>query len=61
MSITGPFAGLPGGHDLVTGLVLSNLLLIATAIVVLGGVLVVPMGRWTQWSWSEEPTPATRV
>ena len=59
MSITGPFAGLPGGHDLVTGLVHSNLLLIATAIVVLGGVLVVPMGRWTQWSWAEEAAPAT--
>jgi len=59
LSITGPFAGLPGGHDLVTGLVHSNLLLIATAIVVLGGVLVVPMGRWTQWSWAEEATPAT--
>ena len=56
LSITGPFAGLPGGRDLVTGLVHSNLLLIATAIVVLGGVLVVPMGRWTQWSWAQEPS-----
>jgi hypothetical protein len=54
MSITGPFAGLPGGRDLVTGLAHSNLLLIATAIAVLGGVLVAPMGHWTQWSWAEE-------
>jgi len=59
MSITGPFAGLPGGSDMVRGLAHSNLLLIATAIVVLGGVLVVPMGHWTQWSWAEETTPAT--
>lgn len=56
LSIVGPFAGLPGGRDLVTGLAQSNLLLIATAIIVLGGVLVVPMGRWTQWSWAQEPS-----
>jgi alpha-1,6-mannosyltransferase len=58
MSITGPFAGLPGGSDMIRGLAHSNLLLIATAIVVLGGVLVVPMGHWTQWSWSEQAAPA---
>ncbi len=56
MSITGPFAGLPGGHDLLTGLVHANPLLLATTIIVLGGVLVVPMGHWTQWSWAEEST-----
>ena len=56
MSITGPFAGLPGGSDLVKGFLHANLLLIVTAIVVLGGVLVVPMGHWTQWSWAEEPS-----
>lgn len=54
LSIIGPFAGLPGGRDLVTGLAQSNVLLIATAIIILGGVLVVPMGRWTQWSWAYE-------
>jgi hypothetical protein len=58
MSITGPFAGLPGGSDLVKGFLHANLLLIVTAIVVLGGVLVVPMGHWTQWSWAEEPSEA---
>jgi len=61
MSITGPFAGLPGGRDLVTGLAHSNLLLIALAVAVLGGVLVVPMGHWTQWSWSQEPSDSARV
>jgi hypothetical protein len=44
---------------MVRGLAHSNVLLIATAIVVLGGVLIVPMGHWTQWSWAEEATPAT--
>jgi hypothetical protein len=58
LSIIGPFAGLPGGRDLVTGLAQSNVLLIATAIIVLGGVLVTPMGRWTQWSWAQEPSEA---
>jgi hypothetical protein len=58
MSITSPFAGLPGGSDLVKGFLHANLLLIVTAIVVLGGVLVVPMGHWTQWSWAEEPSEA---
>jgi hypothetical protein len=53
LSITGPFIGLPGGRPLLVGLVHSNLLLIAVAVAVLGGVLLVPMGRWTQWSWPE--------
>jgi len=51
LSITGPFIGLPGGRQLLAGLVHSNPLLIALAVAILGGVLLVPMGRWTQWSW----------
>ena len=54
LSITGPFIGLPGGRELLAGLVHSNPLLIALAVAVLGGVLVAPMGRWTQWSWPEQ-------
>jgi len=54
MSITGPFIGLPGGRVLLAGLVHSNPLLIAVAVAILGGVLVLPMGRWTQWSWPEQ-------
>jgi len=57
LSITGPFVGLPGGRELLTGLVHSNPLLIALAVALLGGVLVAPMGRWTQWSWPG-PAPA---
>ena len=51
LSITGPFIGLPGGRELLAGLLHSDPLLIAVAVAILGGVLVVPMGRWTQWSW----------
>jgi alpha-1,6-mannosyltransferase len=54
LSIIGPFIGLPGGRQLLTGLVHSNPLLIALAVAILGGVLIVPMGRWTQWSWPEK-------
>ena len=53
MAVTGPFAGLPGGRDLLSGLTQTNLWLVATAVAVLGGVLVAPMGHWTQWSWPE--------
>lgn len=53
LSITGPFIGLPGGRQLLAGLVNSNPLLIAVAVAILGGVLIAPMGRWTQWSWPE--------
>ena len=53
LSISGPFIGLPGGRQLLADLIHSNPLLIALAVAILGGVLVVPMGRWTQWSWPE--------
>jgi hypothetical protein len=51
LSITGPFIGMPGGRELLADLVHSNPLLIALAVAILGGVLILPMGRWTQWSW----------
>lgn len=53
LSIVGPFIGLPGGRQLLGGLVHSNPLLIALAMAILGGVLIAPMGSWTQWSWPE--------
>lgn len=56
LSITGPFIGMPGGRQLLAGLVHSNPLLIALAVAILGGVLIAPMGRWTQWSWPEGET-----
>jgi len=32
----------------------SNPLVIAVAVLFVAGMLVVPMGRWTQWSWPEK-------
>jgi len=54
LSITGPFIGMPGGRELLAGLVHANPLIIAVAVALLGGVLLLPMGAWTQWSWPEE-------
>jgi hypothetical protein len=51
LSITGPFIGIPGGRVLLSGLIHSNPLLIAVALAIIGAVLLMPMGRWTQWSW----------
>ncbi len=59
MSVTGPFAGLPGGRELLSGMLQTNPLVTATAVAVLGLVLLVPMGSWTQWSWPEESATAT--
>jgi hypothetical protein len=39
---------------LLNGLSQSNPLLVATAVAILGSVLLLPMGRWTQWSWPEQ-------
>ncbi len=51
LTVIGPFIGLPGGRALFAGLARANPLLIAVAVALLGGVLLIPMGRWTQWSW----------
>jgi len=53
LTIIGPVIGLPGGKSLLSGLAAANPLLIALALAVLGGVLLLPMGSWTQWSWPE--------
>lgn len=53
LTVIGPFIGMPGGRQLLSGLVHSNPLLIALAVAIVGGVLIVPMGRWTQWSSPE--------
>jgi hypothetical protein len=59
MSVTGPFAGLPGGRELLSGLLQTNPLVTAAAVAALGLVLLVPMGSWTQWSWPEVTTPVS--
>jgi len=57
LTIIGPVIGLPGGRQLLAGLSQANPLLIAGAVAVLGGVLLLPMGAWTQWSWPEWKAP----
>jgi hypothetical protein len=53
LSITSPFIGLPGGRQLVSGLVHANSTAIIATLLILGGMLLVPLGGWTQWSWPE--------
>ena len=54
LSITSPFLGLPGARDLWQGLIDAPILEMVIAVVILVGTLLVPMGRWTQWSWPSE-------
>ena len=54
LTAVGPFIGLPGGHMLFVGLANANLFLVAATVALLGAVVAVPMGRWTQWSWPEQ-------
>ena len=53
LTVVGPFIGLPGGHLLIAGLAHANLFVVAGGVAILGAVVAVPMGRWTQWSWPE--------
>ncbi len=58
LTAVGPFIGLPGGHMLFVGLANANVLLVASVVALLGAVVAVPMGRWTQWSWPEQSDAA---
>ncbi len=53
LSITSPFLGLPGGRALLGGLVHANLALMGGLLAILAAMLLVPMGRWTQWTWRQ--------
>jgi hypothetical protein len=53
LSVASPFIGLPGGRTLLDQLIHANPLSVALALVVLLGVLLAPLGRWsTAWRWS---------
>jgi hypothetical protein len=55
-SVLLPFLGLPGGRTLVDQLIHADPLSVALAFVVLLGVLLVPLGRWsTSWRWRAAP------
>jgi len=50
ISVACPFIGLPGGRTLLDELIHANPLAVAASLLVLLGVLVVPLGRWsTAW------------
>jgi len=52
VSVLSPFLGLPGGRTLIDQLIHSDPLSVALAFVVLLGVLLVPLGRWSgTWRW----------
>ncbi len=51
LSIIAPFIGLPGGRQLLAGLVHANLFEMVSVTAILAGVFLVPLGHWTQWSW----------
>jgi hypothetical protein len=51
LSVVAPFLGLPGGRQLLGGLVHANPGEMLGFVVILVGSLLVPLGSWTQWSW----------
>ena len=52
LSALSPFIGLPGGRTLLDELIHYNPIAVAAALLVLLGVLVAPIGRWSS-SWSD--------
>ncbi|MGH9044019.1 MAG: polyprenol phosphomannose-dependent alpha 1,6 mannosyltransferase MptB [Acidimicrobiales bacterium] len=56
VSVLSPFIGLPGGRTLLDQLIHADPLSVAFSFVVLLGVLLVPIGRWsTSWRWEASP------
>ena len=50
LSVLSPFIGLPGGRTLLDELIHYNPIAVAAALLVLLGVLLAPIGRWSS-SW----------
>jgi hypothetical protein len=56
VSVLSPFIGLPGGRTLLEQMIHADPGSVALAFIVLLGVLLVPMGRWsTSWRWRARP------
>jgi len=56
VSVLSPFIGLPGGRTLADQMLHADPLSVALAFVVLLGVLLVPLGKWsTSWRWRASP------
>ncbi len=48
LSVLSPFIGLPGGRELLDGLIHSDPLAVAGSLIVLLGVFLAPLGRWAR-------------
>lgn len=59
LSALSPFIGLPGGRILLDELIHYNPLLVAAALIVLLGVVVAPLGKWSE-SWTSGPVVAKK-
>jgi len=57
VSALAPFVGLPGGRTLLDDLIHYNPIVVAAALLVLLGVLLAPLGRWSS-SWRDPLSPA---
>jgi hypothetical protein len=57
LSVAAPFIGLPGGRTLLDELIHANPIAVAAALLVLLGVLVAPIGRWST-AWRDAPDPS---
>ncbi len=61
LSITGPLYWHSGWPTTSLGSRAFESVLIAAAVAIVGGVLLLPMGRWTQWSWPERSLEASEL
>jgi hypothetical protein len=52
LSVVSPFVGLPGGRELLSGIVNAPMVETAAVLLVLWAVLLAPMGRWTTYGQS---------
>ena len=60
VSALAPFIGLPGGRTLLDNLIHYNPIAVAAALLVLLGVLLAPIGRWSS-AWQDPAVPLERL
>ena len=49
--IVTPFIDMPGGRELMSGLVKASAPVMLITLLCLVAAILAPLGRWTQWSW----------
>jgi len=55
LSVISPFVGLPGGRELLAGIVQAPMIETAGVLMLLWCLLLAPLGRWTQWGRAAQP------